>query len=41
MPAMPEEAEEGVLKGMYKLRPAPIKGKGTQGASAGQRPAAA
>jgi pyruvate dehydrogenase E1 component len=29
MPAMPEGAAEGILKGMYKLRPAAIKAKGT------------
>jgi pyruvate dehydrogenase E1 component len=27
MPAMPDGAREGILKGLYKLRPAPAKGK--------------
>ncbi len=30
MPAMPEGAQEGILKGLYKLRPASVKGKGTK-----------
>jgi pyruvate dehydrogenase E1 component len=30
MAAMPAGVEEGVLKGMYRLRPASIKGKGTR-----------
>jgi pyruvate dehydrogenase E1 component len=29
MPAMPEGAEEGILKGLYKLRPAEVLSKGT------------
>jgi pyruvate dehydrogenase E1 component len=30
MPPMPEGAAEGILRGMYKLQPAPAKAKGTQ-----------
>jgi pyruvate dehydrogenase E1 component len=30
MPAMPEGAAEGVLKGMYKFRPASLKARGTK-----------
>jgi pyruvate dehydrogenase E1 component len=30
MPPMPDGAAEGVLKGMYRFRPATIKGKGTK-----------
>jgi pyruvate dehydrogenase E1 component len=30
MPPMPAESEEGILRGMYKFRPAAVKGKGTR-----------
>lgn len=30
MPAMPTEAKEGILRGLYKLRPAVAKGKGAK-----------
>src|SRR5205823_12061549 len=29
MPPMPEGAAEGILRGLYKLRPATVKGKGS------------
>jgi pyruvate dehydrogenase E1 component len=30
MPPMPQGAPEGILRGLYKLRPAPVRGKGTR-----------
>jgi pyruvate dehydrogenase E1 component len=30
MPAMPDGVREGILRGLYKLRPAPVRAKGTR-----------